>query len=322
MLQTLNIVASCTERKRLPVPPAFRLRTVRPKDAGERVEQWWSKLNGVSPQDAVIASDLYLGDHWSIIKSLPQFAAIVGLRAFLWVASAGYGLIPANAPVRSYSATFASAHPDSVFTPQLEGSKFDVLRDWWNRLNRLPGPVRDVPRTIKAIARNDDRAAILVVGSSDYIGAMEEDLLAAAGVLKDSGRLIVVSTRANSALNGLAPHVVPSDARLQAGLGGARPSLHARVARKIIAEAPEWTLDSDVLRARYESLVARSPKLETYDRQTMTDEQVSKFISAERRRDPALSCSRLLRALRDSGYACEQMRFKGLFHQMSETERG
>ena len=51
-------------------------------------------------------------------------------------------------------------------------------------LIRLPGPVQNVPRSLKAIAQKDDAAAILVVGSSDYIGAMEEDLMAAAGILK------------------------------------------------------------------------------------------------------------------------------------------
>ena len=49
--------------------------------------------------------------------------------------------------------------------------------------------MQNVPRSLKAIAQRDEAAAILVVGSSDYIGAMEEDLMAAAGVLRDSRRL-------------------------------------------------------------------------------------------------------------------------------------
>lgn len=303
------------------MPSALRLRTIRSRDPGRRVEQWWRNLNDPR-RGAVNAADLYLGDHWSIIKSLPQVATEIGLRAFLWVASAGYGLIPEDAPVCSYSATFASGHPDSVYTPPFEASKFDVLRAWWRGLNRLPGPVRDVPRSLEAIAHKDAGAVILVVGSSDYVGAMEEDLLAAAGALRDSSQLIVVSTPARLAQNGLRSHVVPSDARLQASLGGARPSLHARVARKIIVEAGEWDLNVDVLRARYARVLARSPELEKFDRQTMTDEEVSKFIRAERRRNPTLSCTRLLRTLRDSGRACEQARFKGLVHQVSEAERG
>jgi hypothetical protein len=151
---------------------------------------------------------------------------------------------------------------------------------------------------------------------------MEEDLIAAAEALRDSNRLIVVSTPARGMQNGLQSHLVPSAARLQAKLGGARPSLHARVARKIVSEAAKWELKADVLKARYETLLARSPELKKFDREPMTDQQVSKFIHAERRRNPALSCSRLLRTLRDSGHACEQMRFKALFHQMREADRG
>jgi hypothetical protein len=321
LLKTIHIVASCTERKRLQVPSALRLRTVRAQNASDRVKRWWQIL-GRARQKPMIAADLYLGDHWSIIKSLPEVASEVGLQAFLWVASAGYGLIPENAPICPYSATFATGHPDSVFTDQLQTPKFVVLRSWWNGLSRLSGPVQNVPRSLKAIAHRDNAAAILVVGSSDYIGAMEEDLMAAAGILRDSRRLIVVSTPATGMQNGLQPHLVPSSARLLAGLGGARPSLHARVARKIISEASKWELRADVLKVRYEGLLTRSPQLRKFDRETMTDQQVSKFIHAKRRRNPGLSCSRLLRTLRDSGHACEQARFKVLFQQITEAECG
>lgn len=303
------------------MPSALRLRTVRTEDGSDRVKQWWQIL-GRARHKPVIAADLYLGDHWSIVKSLPEVASEVGLKAFLWVASAGYGLIPENAPIRPYSATFASGHPDSVFTPQLEAPKFAVLRAWWRGLSRLSGPVQNVPRSLKAIAQGDDAAAILVVGSSDYIGAMEDDLAAAAGILRDARRLIVVSTPANGMQNGLRSHLVPSVARLQAGLGGARPSLHARVARKILSEASKWELRADILSVRYKDLLTRSPQLKTFDRETITDQQVSNFIRAKRRGDPALSCSRLLRTLRDSGRACEQGRFRNLFQQITEAERG
>src|SRR5262245_59621662 len=108
----------------------LRLRTVRTLDQGERVRRWWRNLFEAS-HDSVLANDLYLGDHWSIVKSLPGIATKSGFRAFLWVASAGYGLIPGAASIRPYSATFASGNPDSVFTHQLGEIRLDIHRAWW-----------------------------------------------------------------------------------------------------------------------------------------------------------------------------------------------
>src|SRR5262249_31446082 len=155
--------------------------------------------------------------------------------------------------------------------------------------------------------------------SYDYIGAMEVDLCEAAETLRDSNRLMVISTPSNGTQDPLLSHRIPSAARFQAALGGSRPSLHVRVARKILSEASRWDLRADVLVERYENLLAKSPTLKKFDREAMTDDQVSKFIRAERRRNPTSSCSRLLRTLRDSGYACEQVRFRELFHKMSEA---
>jgi hypothetical protein len=41
---------------------------------------------------------------------------------------------------------------------------------------------------------------------------------------------------------------------------------------------------------------------------------VKRFIKAELRNAPDLSCTRALRILRDGERACEQKRFKNLFH--------
>ena len=49
----------------------------------------------------------------------------------------------------------------------------------------------------------------------------------------------------------------------------------------------------------------------------MADDEVLRFIHLELKKDPSAKCTRLLRRLRDSGRACEQARFKGLFQEVT-----
>ena len=106
---------------------------------------------------------------------------------------------------------------------------------------------------------------------------------------------------------------------MQAHLGGARLSLHARVARDILKHARRDAsfLDAPQVREYYERLIERSAPPKRYGRTPMTDEQVREFIVGARRTE-ALSCSATLRRLRDSGLACEQQRFKRIFTELQE----
>lgn len=318
MTRALHIIASCTDRKRLPVPDELRLRGVPTGSASDRAGRWWQRLS--RHRSATLrASDLYVGDHWAIIKALPDVARAAGFRSFLWVASAGYGLVPGNALLRSYSATFAPGHPDSVAASKNGTAGSRLTRQWWTRLADMPSPLEGVPRTVADIVGDNPHAYVLLVASPNYISAMEDDLFAAIQASRESDRFIIVSARGRFAAGPLGAHLIPSEARLQIRLGGARPSLHARVARKILEECRTWELSAERLARRYQRILARSPDLPRFDRERMTDEEVERFIRAEARRSPEVSCTRLLRALRDRGCACEQSRFKALFCQVRKT---
>lgn len=312
MTRTLHIIASCSDRKRLPVPARLRLRSVRSTLLADRADRWWQQLSrDTSP--VLPAERLYLGEHWAVCRTLLDLAPAAGYRPELWVASAGYGLVPANAALHAYSATFASGHPDSVVPAPNGVSRHELARQWWSALSKAKGPVPRTSRSLADLAKANPRASFLVIASPEYVAAMERDLSAAAGALTDSDRLLIVTSRGAKTNGLLAPYVIPSDAKLQAHVGGARTALHARVARKILKEAHRWELSAAVLQERYQRLVDRSPPVPRLDRDRLTDAEVRKYIEAELRRQPDASCSRLLRRLRDSGRACEQARFGSIF---------
>lgn len=267
------------------------------------------------------AQDLYAGDHWAIARDLPVVAESAGLVGKLWVASAGYGLFPAQAEVHAYSATFSRGAPDSVCRPGVDaGVDGEGLQTWWSTINRVQGPGGAAARSLRALAEQSPNARILVVASANYVAAMEDDLVAASLRLKSPARLVVVSGRSSIAAGPLGRNWVTAEAVLLDDLGGARGSLHARVARKILEESKRWPVDADVLRDRFARLVRKSRDLVRYDREPQTDENVCRFIARALTRDATITHTRLLRDLRSSGRACEQKRFRQLYFQVKEEQ--
>ena len=316
----IHIVVSCTDRKRVPVPPELRLRAVHALDISTRARRWWDKLRTHS-HSTTHAQDLYAGDHWRVIMELPALAHQARLHPHLWVASAGYGLIPANTAIRPYSATFSRGHADSVVSDATTKGTTAAHRQWWQALSEVSVPASIEPRSISGLAKRNPHARLLIVASPAYVAALQDDLHHAAGTLHRPEQLIIVSTPSPLSTGPLAGHWVPSSAHLQAQMGGARLSLHARVARDILQRAHAHVdagfLDAPRLREYYEHLIQRSAPPKRYERTPMTDDEVQQFIVRALRTE-ALSCSAALRRLRDSGLACEQQRFKRLFTELQE----
>lgn len=317
MSDTMLILASCTERKCLRVPTALRLSRVRSRDTRERAARWWQRLTS-DRSETRPATDLYAGGHWSVVRRLPDIARARGLQPSLWVISAGYGLVPASAPLHPYSATFAPGHADSV---SRDGSAAADRQAWWAELARLKGPDRKAPRSIAALVGQNPSCSVLVVASGHYVDAVEADLMKAAERLVERERLIIITTPGRMARSPLRPHVIAAPAQWQPILGGARTSLHARLAAKILDEAIHG-LSVATVRARLERVLERSPAVPQDGRQKTTDDDVRAFIRQGIARDPRAGHSKLLRALRDSGRACEQSRFRRLFFEVTGRKHG
>src|SRR6266568_8522082 len=92
MRKQVNIVVTCTKRKRSPLAPGLRMGEVQATDIGTGFAAWIERLS-TSEAETVLARNLYAGEHWSIVRSLEDVAASSGLEATVWICSAGYGLI-------------------------------------------------------------------------------------------------------------------------------------------------------------------------------------------------------------------------------------
>lgn len=318
MRPTLHIIASCTDRKRAAVPDDLRLRSVPDGAIKDRAHSWWLRLSRHKGQP-LPAANLYAGGHWAVVRTLPESARRAGLDASLWVISAGYGLVSSVAPLHPYSATFAGAHPDTVAPSAHNGQTPKNLRQaWWDALAEFPGPDASQPRSLTDLVQKSRNAHLLVVASPDYLSAVERDLLGVSEHMADPIQLIIISSRPDVTDERLSASLVPSDARLQARLGGARGSLNARVASLILNKSTDWGLNAEALNRRLSNMISRSPELPKFERERLSDAQVRDFIRRGLRKRPQPSCSSLLRSLRDGGLACEQSRFKSLYWEVKE----
>ena len=296
----LHIVVTCANRKRVPVPAVLHLRRTRGARPTQRAARGIERL-AATRTEAISASDLYAGEHWDVARSLPA-AARGFVNPKLWVASAGWGLIEADARIHPYSATFSPRHPDSV-AASAAGNEA-----WWDALSSWEGPMSGAARSLTALVASHPRDRVLLVLSQAYLAACHADLRAALDRAY-KGQVSVIAAGA-IATPDLADVMMPADARLQHHVGGTRGGLNVRIAKSVlIAGLSDHRAMSEHLREQ----LAASPSLITYDRQRLSDAEVRTFIRSRLVVDDQVSHTRLLRALRDEGKACEQSRFAELF---------
>jgi len=314
--RTVHIIASCTDRKRLAVQENLAFGDAR-DGSGDHFTRWWKAITE-DGSATLPAAELYIGDHWSIVRGLPEVARASNLNAHLWVASAGYGLVPADAHLHAYAATFSPGHADSVVDVD-PNKRVASAREWWKRLADAPNPPGKGIRTIAALARSAPTALLLVVASPRYVVAMEDDLCEARVCLRKPGDLLIVSGSPGPETEALKDCWLHSSAALQAVLGGALGSLHARVARRILEDAAKHGLDAKLLRAQIIELARQQFPFARPERKLLEDKDVISFIKKELMRDSSATHTRLLRALRNGGRACEQGPFPRLFRETKGT---
>ena len=305
----LNVIVTCTKQKRVTVPNQLSVGSLKKGSIEDRFDVWKSKLAESDAQKCRVG-DLYSGDHWVAVKGFDA-------RSFeikTWVTSAGYGLLDLNDRVSPYAATFSKANRDSIFNKVNKDQYEDASKLWWKQLTSWR--MTSHSRSLRSLMKSRSSQAFLVVASDKYLRAIGEDLAAGAKELEGREQLSVLSAGCKS-LDGLDENLLPCDARLQHVVGGARRSVNTRVASFLISNSKSLPAYPK-LKSRLSKLMKDLPDLPVYDRAPTTDEEVTRFILSELKKDSSKAHTPLLRKYRDSGRACEQKRFRGLFQQVKK----
>lgn len=306
MRTSVNVVVTCTNRKRAEPTSALLMRSLQSQGIEGRAAEWSRRVRAASDA-AIPAAELYSGEHWSVVRGLPAQAAKHAYDLHVWVASAGHGVISLEERIPPYGATLSRGHADSVLSANEEPA------DWWSALtSREPSS----PRNLAALARRFPSRPIIVAVSPPYLKAMARDLVEAADCL-DSPSSLSVLCAGTASTPEVASFRVPCDARLQhAAGGGTRVSLNVRLVGLALDQLAGQKPSFDRISSAFTTLLASAPPVSVYDRAKLGDEDIRGFIRSALKTEPGVSKTGLLRKLRDQGQACEQNRFGELFREV------
>jgi hypothetical protein len=296
----LHIVVTCSNRKRHGVSASLRLGAVTQRRPAARFATWTGRLDASdSPRHR--AMDLYAGEHWQVARTLTDMPAAKGAQ--LWIASAGYGLIPADTAICSYAATFSAPAYDAV------GVTIAEVADWWQRLGTWPGPASGQPRTFTALASHSPDASVIVVLSEAYQRACSDDLLAAAAILQPAALSVIGPPDAHPPLADL---LVPVTAVLRHTVGGSLQALNVRTAKHLLETGTG--VNRTALREAAIAAMPANPPAPQAKGERLSDAEVAAYIRGQAHN----SATQLLRQLRLTGRSCEQGRFGQLHRDVCE----
>lgn len=316
--RAINLVVSCTNRKKLQPPAGLSVREFSTLNLGSRLSRWVANMRRIRTT-TLKAEDMYSGDHWSIARSIPDDSASRNLAVRLWICSAGYGLISPDTLIKPYRATFSRGQDDYVAVGLTLDDPEEASRQWWRGIcsSALEHPAG--PRSISELAEQFCDVPMLVVLSADYLMAIRDDLRLAASIPYLKTHLSIISSGTSGDDPIWKDHLLPSGASLAGTLGGTLTSLNIRVARRLLEKLADAEPDTETF-SRLCRSIKRKP-LDVPRRREMTDQEIDQFVNSWLRKHPGTSKTPLLAALRRSGRACEQSRFGRIYSSVVTAEQ-
>ena len=308
MGRAVNLVVSCSNRKRHETAPGLAASELDGSDVQKRLRTWRERLRTAQAEEYP-AEHLYMGEHWSVVRAIPQDAMDRGWEVRLWICSAGYGLIQPSTRIKPYQAAFSPEAKDYVARGSIGNGG---VQSWWAGACSYAFPREEsFPRSLLALAQAFPRTPLIVALSADYLNAVGADLL---GVLQHNffkRYLSIISCGTRGEHHHLNDNLLPCDGRLSATLGGTLTSLNARVARFLFRSQADAEPSIDHMAALVSSIEIRTKA--PVPRAQQPDVEVTRFIQTRLRKSPLASKTRLLEEFRAAGKACEQKRFGELY---------
>lgn len=298
------VVTNCTGRKRGGYTQVsldgMQLRGVLSAVAGH----WVSQVN--RHRVLVPTANAYYGGR--AFKDARHIAD--GLSAPLAVVSAGLGFIWADDTIPAYDLTI-SAGINSV-GPYLRQNGLGTA-DWWAALNAARGVARPIGDVLSA----HPESMLLMALPASYLEMVAGELDTLSKSLLQRVRLFSSASGAQQLTERVKAQVMPYDHRLEATrLAGTQSDFPQRAMRHFVEElrGHDRSLD-DAIRCVAVSMQKLQERTRPV-RQRLTDDEIVIMLKAQWDRYDGAG-GRLLRHLRDEALvACEQSRFKSLWHRV------
>lgn len=301
------VLTNCTGRKRQPVRPALRARSLRGGDLLRTSREWVSRLEDAQYQ--FVADQLYCGR--AIRETLEAGEAMGAETVFV---SAGLGIVPQYQRIPSYSLTASPGHPDSI-SDRVRGSCDPA--SWWQALARAQGSKRPLAEFLESRSAG----LVLVAMPASYLAMVAHEFADLSTNILRTVR-IMGPRRREDVLASLRPCWLPYDARLDSrrtGVNGTASDFPHRALRHFALRVlpNNW----HGARQSHADAVEKSlSKFKAYVRrrgQSASDEEViSEIVTLwTKHRGRRAGILRELRSKRK--IACEQSRFRSLADQVA-----
>jgi len=273
------------------------------------------------------AIELYKGSLWN---SFLDAWGVVNNRekdAHLWILSAGYGLISAEEKIVPYDITFQEPRNGA---PSIQmkvtgfngtNSRRNLLQGWWDHLTKST-ILKPASLTSLMKESNKDDYFLVVLGK-DYLEAIFKDLQKGIKASKNPKNIAVISNNVGDPLaKRLKSNWLYADSRFVNLPRSNNTVVNAKIVKEILwhmfheQKGISWWSHNN-FNSHLKQISLKLPEPIKHDRNASTDEQVKEYIrKALGKKDKPFS--RLHRAYRDSGWACEYNRFKGLYNKVKE----
>jgi hypothetical protein len=308
---SMLVVTNCTGRKRsvpggepVRLPRAWRADVARGVDGLARA---WLDALARHDATAIPAVDLYLGRAFADAKAV---TAQVGGR--LAVVSAGVGLIGGGERVPPYELTVAEGSGSVM--PRL-AELGASSREWWRVVNTVRC---GEPYPLSRSLGKGRYKLVLIALPANYIELVADDLAQLPERYRPVVRIFTSPAGAALVPAPLQPQVLPYDERLD-GQGsprvGTRVDFAQRAMRHYVEDLKAAELPLAEGRATVEHALSRLIRPVLPERRRLTDQDVLKLLLENWDFHRGQS-SKLLRYLRDDALvACEQSRFRALWHR-------
>ncbi len=233
------------------------------------------------------------------------------LNAELIVISAGYGIVKENDEIAPYSLTVSTGKLDSI-SRKVNRAEWSLKR-WWKML----GENTPATANLSQLLAHSDPDLILNSLSTRYTGLIQDELTSISSKLKQRMRLFCSATNPYVPTD-LVDNIMPYDVRFNgpdSPIRGTMSDFSCRAAHHFAQSIQSGmirgvNLDEDKFNLLDMMKTWTPPNLPHRIRQT--DEEVIEFILNSWHQTGGLS-GNSLRHLRNSGFACEQGRFRNLF---------
>ena len=319
---TFHLIVTCVAQKNCKEKHSILDSEIK-KDAIENVFEQWKQLISNSRLNKEKAIDLYKGNLWN--SYLDAWRIINGSTqpAEMWILSAGYGLINSEEKIVPYDITFQDVKGGvpSILTKIDNKSvpKKALTQNWWDLLKTSNGINSKSLQNLVGKGLKDDY--FLIVLGKDYLDAVFCDLRKAINLSKYPGQIAIISNNVNdSVAKQFGPNWLYADNRFVKIPGINSLTVNADIAKQLLwnmfkkENGLGWWSHSNFnnfLKIKSSSL----PDVVQHNRDSNTDDQIKKYIK-DRLSKEDIPFSRMHRAFRDSGQACEYSRFKKLYLQV------